>query len=87
VDKIACGRHTCCTSEGCSKPFREIRLVRDHNEKMILRGGYERWETGGGKARRGREEEDFFYVDGIVPQSVIARRSSGLSRKSRNPVL
>ena len=32
-------------------------------------------------------EDDMVFHYGIVPQSVIARRSSGLSRKSRKPVL
>ena len=50
---------------------------------------------GVGRRRRRQRRElfslfSFFFfsqVDGIVPQSVIARRSSGLSRKSRKPVL
>lgn len=47
---------------------------------------------GEGRMRRMRRRElfSFFFfsqVDGIVPQSVIARRSSGLRRKSRKPVL
>ena len=53
------------------------------------------WMDGGGKSGP-RQAENGGWMDdermdgiyyGAVPQSVIARRSSGFRRKSRNPVL
>jgi hypothetical protein len=66
---------------------------------VALQAGTSRWSFFFLFFSRTREDEEdekegalfffFFFsqVDGIVPQSVIARRSSGLRRKSRKPVL